>query len=77
VIDGDDGRIADPARDGAVNAVRTIPQHLLPQAEGITFGRKETLYQSSEGRPGPGVLAVFPPLAPHRAGVTTQPSGIR
>jgi hypothetical protein len=70
VIDGHDGRIAELARDGAVIAVRTIPQDLLPQAEGITFGRNETLYLSSEGGRGPGVLAAFPPRAPHRAGVT-------
>lgn len=72
VIDGRDGRIAELDGVGSVIALRSLPRQLLPQAEGITFGANETLCLSSEGRDGPGVLAVFQPLETHRATVKSR-----
>ena len=64
VIDGHHGRIAQLARDGSVTALGAVPWQLLPQVEGIAFGEDASLYLSSEGGSGAGVLVVFPTRLP-------------
>jgi hypothetical protein len=62
LLDGPHARIAELSPDGRLLAVRALPKHLLPQAEGITFGADGTLYVASEGRRGAAVLSVYTPL---------------
>jgi hypothetical protein len=61
LVEGVHGRIAELTADGRVLAVRALPKKLLPQVEGVAFGGDGTLYLASEGRQGPGLLAIYPP----------------
>ena len=47
---------------GALRAVLPFPDGLVPQPEGITFAADGTLYVSSEGPRGPGLLLRYSPL---------------
>ena len=47
--------------DGALAAVLPFPDGLVPQPEGITFAPDGTLYVSSEGPRGPGLLLRYSP----------------
>ena len=50
------------APDGALRAVLPFPAGLVPQPEGITFAGDGTLYVSSEGPRGPGLLLRYAPV---------------
>ncbi len=48
--------------DGALRAVLPFPSGLVPQPEGMAFAADGTLYVSSEGPRGPGLLLRYSPL---------------